>query len=188
MIGSDCFVLKKYLNFIMLIALMPILECKHKPLTLRMELNDIIRKDAEEINSCILSDFEPIDLPHNNPFFPIKVNYKSINDSILFCNLSLIDCYALRNSNSYCFLILLKFDPDLVRVISKYYGNPSIEGDVKIDDRSLGNGLYIWHHESVNIYLRRDRNPTGEDKYKDCSFVAIGNMEFRELLPWTQKY
>jgi hypothetical protein len=146
----------------------------------KMELNEIV-KNKEQINSFIEKCFEPTSSSYESVIYPFRFNYASKGDSITFCNLNVISSWALMKDSCYTFFLIIKEQSGLIDIISKHYGKHKIESSVEVNSSYFPTS-YFWDVGKINIYLRKFRAIKKADKYENCSFVIIGNMNYKDII------
>jgi hypothetical protein len=146
-----------------------------------MEINENIGR-KEKVEAFIEANFVPVNSYYKNPIFPYKINYRSRDSGITFCSLPIVDCWILKCGTSYTFFMLIRNVPDLVNVISNYYGSHSMESSVEIDDRSLAGTSYFWERGDFSIILSKYLNIERINKYENCRMINIGNMPYKSIV------
>lgn len=148
----------------------------------KMEITTVI-KEKRITNDFVSKNFEHVSSSYHNPIFPCKVNYKkktSVTTS--FCNFPVVECWMLKKDSLYTFFLLIKNDSQLVKGISKIYGEHLMESEVEMNDNYMYSTSYYWEIGRVNIVLNNFRNVYRVPNFDDCVLVSIGNMKYSEII------
>ena len=147
-----------------------------------MEITKIIENE-KEIDKFILKNFELVSSSYKSPIFPYKVNFKKkTKATAYFCNLPLVDSWVLKQDSRYTFFLILKNDVELVAEISKKYGKQLIESEFEVNNNYIGDTSYYWEVGHINIVMNKFSNIDKITKYYNCSLIAIGNMNYSEII------
>lgn len=153
---------------------------------IKTEINDVIRGDIN-IDDFISNNFEPINSFYKNPIAPYKVEYKSTNDSVMFCNHHAVESWAVRSGSLYTFFVILKTAPGILEEISSRFGHQTGETEVEMDNRNILGTTYYWQKEKANIILQHFSNVQRIKKYSHCSIVVVGNIKYKKLFLFRPK-
>jgi hypothetical protein len=162
-----------------------LIGCGLKPERKIMDINQAI-KDSANIDDFLSIKYRKVDSLYHNPIYPYQVNYRMEDTDITFCNLPLVESWALKNDASFNFFIMIKDSEagtDIVKVISSYYGVHFMESNVEVDDYSITGSTYYWKTENIEIMLERFPNVRMIKKYDNCFMLLIGNMDYKSVFP-----
>ena len=172
-------------SFIFFSNLIFLTGCALNPEDKIMDINQAI-EDSATIDDFISSNYENVDSQYHNPIYPYKVNYRMKDAGITFAHLPLVESWALKVDTSFTFFILLKNNsngPNIVDVVSSYYGLHSMESNVEIGDHFNTSNTYYWRIANIQIMLERFPNVRMTKKYDNCFMLLIGNMDYKSVFP-----
>jgi hypothetical protein len=162
------------------ICLVGLVGCNIKPKLQCMDINNVLLGSGG-IDEFLQTRCQKLDSSYRNPIYPYNVNYKISDTGVKFANLPLVESWVLKIETSFTFFLMLKDNaasPDLVEVISKYYGSHFMESNVEIGSHFNTGNTFYWRTEKLKIMLERFPNVRTDKKYDNCDMLIIGNMDY----------
>jgi len=131
-------------------------SCISKHNNQSMEIADVI-KGQYDLDRFIHDNFDKIDYGDTaksgfgNPTFPYKMDFINRTDSLKFCTMNIQQCWLKKINDLYAFFIIIKTTADVQKNISTVFGKCSASAMITSQGTSIGNGLFVWRREDLNI-------------------------------------
>jgi hypothetical protein len=142
----------------------------------------VIQSAHTDVKEIISSNFAPLFAGYKSPIFPYRVGFKCKDFNIKFCNIDIIDGWALKEDSLFCFYLMMKNEQNLLSRISTKYGKHAIETSVSVNESVEPSSSFIWEKNGVRIYLQAFLDMSTTERFRNCCLVIITNMKYRDIL------
>lgn len=167
---------KLYLFFI----LQPTLCCSIQK-TGSMEIFRLVSQSSEA-KRFIGNYFDKVSYDVNNPIHPYPVNYVCISNSMTFCSLPVVRCWARQWRDKYAFLIIVKERNEALNTINAAIGDFDASSAVTSEFKQIGGGYWGWYRREMNLYLTKYYNYCNIPGLEDCDLIIVSNVSHREIV------
>lgn len=146
-----------------------------------MEINDRL-VDHTDIGQFIATNYVSLNSSTENPFEPLKVNYRCVNDKITIGGFRPSCAFAYLAQKGFAFYFIIPDNGKILTTMEGIYGPPSTIANLTLEQAN--SAYYIWEWGSYRIYFKKfNYTYSNLPKNKDWYSIIISNMKMRDLGP-----